>query len=72
MAKLPKATYRFTSIPIKLPVAFFRTRIIQSLHGTIKDPELPKQSWGKRNKAGCITLPDFGQHYKATVIKTVW
>ena len=46
MAKIPKAIYRFNAIPIKLPMMFFTEleQIIQNLYGTLKDPELPKQS----------------------------
>ena len=61
-------------IPIKLPMMFFTEveQIIQTLYGSIRDPESPKQSSGEKNKAGSITLPDFRQYYKARVIKIVW
>ena len=41
-----KAIYRFNVIPNKLPITFFTEleQIIQKTYGTIKDPELPKQS----------------------------
>lgn len=39
---------------------------------TAKDPEEPKQSWKKRNKAGDFTLFTFKVYNKATRVKTVW
>ena len=33
---------------------------------------MSKQSWGKTNKTGVITVPDLRQDYKAIEIKTVW
>ena len=46
MATLSKTIYRFNAISIKVPMAVFTELEQQSkiLYGTIKDPELPKQS----------------------------
>ena len=58
MTVLPSAIYRFTAIPIKLPMAFFT--------------ELEQKSWERRMKLEESNLPDFRLYYKVTVIKTVW
>ena len=54
MATLPKATYRFKAIPMKLPKTSFTEleKIILNFIWTIKDPELPRHSWEKRTKQG--------------------
>ena len=65
------AVYRFSVIPIKLPMAFF-TELEQTVHMETQKTLNSQSSREKEEWSWRIHLPDFRLYYKVIVTKTVW
>ena len=74
MSMLPRAIYTFSAILIHIPMTCFKEKDQTALKFVRKQkrPQIAKELLKGKNKAGGITMPDFGLYYKAVITKTAW
>jgi hypothetical protein len=74
MAILPKLTYMFNAMPIKIPVTFF-TKIKKPILKLIwkqKRPWIDKAILSQKGNTRSITISDFKLYHRAIITKTSW
>jgi hypothetical protein len=71
MVILPKATYRFCIIPIKITTQFFLDleRAILNFTWKAKKPRIVKTILNNKRTSGSIIIPYLKLYYRAIVIK---
>jgi hypothetical protein len=74
MAILLKSIYRFSAIPIKIPIQFFieLERTICKFIWNNKQTRIAKTILNNKRTSGRITILDLKLYYRAVVIKTAW